>query len=424
MTDMTTRPTLPPPGAHPATGGSLGALVVSNIIGGIGVASGIAVGALLIGQLWGNEYAGVGQGLTVLGAGVAAVPLAHLAARRGRRVSLRLGYLIALAGAALIVAGATLGWLPVVLLGLAAFGFASATNLQSRYAAAELAGPHSRGRTLSFVVWATTLGSVIGPNLTSLAAGLGPRIGVEPLAAPYLFSAIGFGLAALAVTLLYRAPATLTTSAPVGSLHPAAARGGSFAALGWALRHPLARFGVVLLVVSHAVMVAIMTMTPLHLSAGEHNLVLIGGIVSLHILGMYALSPLFGWTSDQFGPLRTGVAGLIILAAAVVLAMLAGHDAVWVGASLVLLGVGWSAATIAASSLLAGVDAGELRVPLQGATDALMNYAGAFAALASAPLLAWFGFGGLSLVAGLLLVPGAVLGWGAHRWMRSTAPVR
>ncbi|MFZ2481047.1 MAG: MFS transporter, partial [Propioniciclava sp.] len=155
-----------------------------------------------------------------------------------------------------------------------------------------------------------------------------------------------------------------------------------------------------------------------------HNLVLIGGIVSLHILGMYALSPLFGWTSDQFGPLRTGVAGLIILAAAVVLAMLAGHDAVWVGASLVLLGVGWSAATIAASSLLAGVDAGELRVPLQGATDALMNYAGAFAALVSAPLLAWLGFGGLSLVAGLLLIPGAVLGWGAHRWMRSAAPVR
>ena len=404
MMEMTAPPSPQAP-ASPAA--PLAALLLSNLLGGLGIASGITVGALLVSDMGGVELAGASQALAVLGAAAAAVPLAHLAARRGRRASLGLGYAVAAAGAALIIIGASLGWLLLVLVGMAAFGFASATNLQSRYAASEVGRPSSRGLMLSVVVWATTLGSVVGPQLSPLGADIATSLRMYPLSGPYLFAAIGFVVAGLIITALYRVPL-----APAQAPTPSAISGprvGSFAALRWAMRHPVTRFAVALLVGAHAMMVAIMTMAPLFLAQRGYPLPYVGWVISLHILGMYALSPLFGWLCDQAGPVWVAIPGLAMLAVSAAYAMVNGGNILLVGASLVLLGLGWSACTIAASALLASVDVGELRVPLQGGTDALMNYAGALAALASGPLLLLLGYGGLALVAALLTLPAATL---------------
>ncbi|MDO5499006.1 MAG: MFS transporter, partial [Propionibacteriaceae bacterium] len=189
---------------------------------------------------------------------------------------------------------------------------------------------------------------------------------------------------------------------------------GALAALRWASGHPVARFAVLLIVVGHAVMVGIMSMTPVHLGQHDHGLRAIGLVISLHILGMYALSPLVGLLADRYGAMRTALAGLILLGVTAVL--IGGAPTAFgnVTAALVLLGVGWSFTTISGSALLARVDSGEVRVPLQGATDALMNYGGAAAALLGGPLLAWLGFGGLAVVAGALIVPAALVGWYAR----------
>ncbi|MFT3876086.1 MAG: MFS transporter [Propioniciclava sp.] len=401
-------------------------LVASNILGGVGVASGIAVGALLIAELGGTAMAGLGQAVSVLGAGIAAVPLAALAARHGRRRALTLGYSGAVLGGLVVIAGATAGSVWLTLLGLVGFGFAQATNLQARYAASEVAAPERRGRTMSFVVWATTIGSVVGPNLSELGASLGARLGVRELAGPYLFSVVAFTLAGTVIGLFLGRPArTSHGSAPGSGGAPSASeasgsRGatkpvGALAALVWAMRHPRARFGVVLLVAAHAVMVGIMSMTPVHLGHGGHGLRIVGLVISAHILGMYALSPVFGWAADRIGALKTALGGLLVLGASAAVAFAAPHSMPAVMVSLTLLGLGWSAATISASVLLAGVDSGAVRVPLQGATDALMSYGGATAAILSGPLLAWVGFGGLAMISGALIIPAAAIGWIAYR---------
>lgn len=393
---------------------SLLALVLGNVLGGVGVASGIAVGSLLIVSLSSTAFAGVGQALSVLGAGVLAVPLAALAARRGRRRALALGYGVAAAGAALVLVAAAIGSLPLLFVALLAFGAAQATGLQARYAASEVSDPARRGTVMSIVVWATTLGSVAGPNLSSPGGALGAGLGIPRLAGPYLFSLAGFLLAGLAITaLLARTPPAQGGQAR--PTHPISAR----RSLAWAWAHPVARFAVTLIVTAHAAMVGIMSMTPVHLGRLGHGLDVIGLVISLHILGMYALSPVFGLLADRWGPMRTALVGLILLGSSAALAFLAPGNLPGTVVSLTVLGLGWSASVISASVLLAGVDSGEVRVPLQGATDALMNYGGAAAALLAGLLLTAAGFGGLALVAGALVVPAAAVGWVARTSRRT-----
>ncbi len=399
----------------------IGVLVASNILGGVGVASGIAVGALLVEQVGGTSVAGLGQAMSVLGAAVAAVPLVAVATRWGRRWSLTLGYALAVLGGALVVVAALLGWLVLLLVGLGLFGVAQATNLQSRYAASELAPAATRARTMSVVVWVTTIGSVAGPNLTAAGAQLGARLGVPALAGPYLFSVVAFALAGMVLSLFFRpgagagvsvleersAAPTTTGTATAAPVHAVGAR----EALRWAVRHPVARFAVVLITAAHATMVMVMAMTPLHMHHDGMSLEVVGIVISAHILGMYALSPVFGWLADRYGALPVAIGGLGIFAAAITLGLMAaaGAGLAVTMSALVLLGLGWSASLIASSAMLAGVDSGSVRVPLQGATDALMNYAGAGAAAVAGPVLALDGFRGVNLVALVLLVPAAVL---------------
>lgn len=388
----------------------VGTLVVSNLLGGIGVASSVAVSGLLVEHLGATSIAGLGQASSVLGAAVAAIPLAGLAERRGRRRSLAVGYVIALAGAGVVLLSAAVHSLPLLLLGLACFGVSQATNLQSRYAATDGVPATSRARTMSIVVWATTIGSVAGPNLSDVGERAGESVGLTGLAGPYLFSAAAFALATVVITLGLPGPApalTQPTSAAAG-IESAATRVTALEALRWALGHPSARLGVVLLAAAHATMVMVMVMTPLHMQHHGMSITVVGLVISLHVVGMYAVSPLFGWLTDAWGALRTAALGTAVLGLAVVVGFVsAATDAseAVTAAALVLLGLGWSASTIAASSVIAATAADGVRLPLQGAADAGMNYAGALAAVVAGPLLAGGGFQAVNVAGAVLLVP-------------------
>lgn len=379
-------------------------LVVSNLLGGVGVASGVAVGGLLAEELGGTAVAGLGQATSVLGAAVAAVPLATFAAARGRRWALALGYVLATAGAGLVIAAAVLGQLWLLLLGLGLFGVSSATNLQSRYAAAEHASAASRGRAMSVVIWATTIGAVAGPNLTAPGDAAGMSLGLPHLAGPYLFSVIAFALGAIVV-------ASLFPRAPAGAVERTRTRGGALAALRWALQHRQARFAVVLVACAHAVMIVVMVMTPVHMQHDGMTLELVGIVISLHVLGMYALSPVFGALVDRRGAVPVAWLGMALLAVALGLGFLAGGGtggSTLTAVALTVLGIGWSASLISASAHLTAVAADDVRVPLQGVTDAGMNYAGAAAAACAGPVLAWGGFEAINVVGAVLLAPALV----------------
>jgi MFS family permease len=408
-------------------GRSIGVLIVSNLLGGVGVASGVAVGGLLAERLGGTSVAGLAQAASVLGAAVAAVPLAAMATRRGRRWALSLGYAFAVVGALLIIASAVLSQLIIMLVGLGLFGVAQAVNLQSRYAAADNAPLASRARTMSIVIWATTIGSVAGPNLTAVGDRLGLSLGLPGLVGAYLFSVVSFAAAATVLALFFRpvvAPAVPSPTAAVGSARTPRPVG-AIAALRWAGRHPVARFAVVLTACAHSVMVMVMVMTPLHMQHHGMSLELVGIVISLHVLGMYALSPVFGWLADRWGAVHTAIAGMVILVVAVALGFLAaalaaggaehaehggsGGGSTLTAIALTILGIGWSACIISASSLLAGVSSDEVRIPLQGATDAGMNYAGALAAALAGPILAFGDFRGVNVAAVIILAPAFAL---------------
>ncbi|MCF4120622.1 MFS transporter [Antribacter sp. KLBMP9083] len=416
----TDTPSDTPAPAPAGAGRNVVVLVVSNLLAGVGVASGAAVGALLAEDLGGTSVAGLAQATGVLAAAVASIPLAGLAARRGRRRALALGYALATVGALLIVTAALAGQFLLLLVGLALYGIANATNLQSRYAAGENAGETTRGRTMAVVLWATTVGSVAGPNLAGPGAALARAVGLPVLAGPYLFSLAAYVLAGTVIALLYRsahpvvAPATPPGATALGHRRKA---DGALASLAWALRMPRTRFAVVTTAVAHSVMIMVMVMTPLHMQHGGMSLELVGLVISLHVLGMFAFSPVFGWLTDRLGPTAVGAAGLTLQASAVAVGLVAaraaaahgGHGTESVTAiALVLLGLGWSACVISASAVLAAVPDDRRRLPLQGATDALMNYAGAAAAAVAGPLLAWGGFQAVNVAGAVLLVPAVV----------------
>jgi MFS family permease len=388
--------------APTATRRALTSLTLSNLLGGVGVASGFAVGGRLIERAGGTAAAGVGQAAGVLGAGLVAVPLARLAAARGRRWSLGIGYAVAVVGAGVILWGAAWNNLPILLAGLALFGVAQATNLQSRYAATDHVDPNRRGRAMSLVIWATTVGTVLGPNLTDPGDRIGAHLGLPTLAGPYLFSLIGFALAGLVIIVAHPRFRSDDVAARIRGVRPV----GALAALRWAGRNPTARTGVVAVAGGHAIMVAVMVMTPLHMQHHGMTLKLVGLVISLHTLGMYALSPVFGWLTDRVGPVRTAWVGVALFVGALGLgfAVAGGDTGPLTAAALFLLGLGWSATTLAGSAMIAATPDPAVRVPLQGAADATMSDAGAAAAAVAGPVLALGGFEAINALGAVGLV--------------------
>ncbi|WP_197429706.1 MFS transporter [Auraticoccus cholistanensis] len=399
----------PPAGGQPVTdppggGRRVAVLVAAQLLSGVGVASGVAVGGVLAEQLAGTaSAAGTAQTASIVGAGLVAIPLSELASRHGRRIGLGVGFGLGALGALAVLVSAVLGWFVLMLLGMLLFGSATAAGLQSRYAAAELARPGRRAQTMSLVIWSTTVGSVIGPNLSQVGSDLGVGLGVPAPAGPYLFSLVVF--AASALVLVVGIPPTRTrTSADAAPRTPARV------VVGAALRHPATRLGIVAVVAGHAMMVSVMVMTPVHMTHHGMSLNLVGLVISVHILGMYAASPLFGWLADRAGARTVLAVGVVLF----VLAFLggafspAGHGAEggghwWLAVALGLLGLGWSACLIGGSALMAQGGPDEARMRLQGTVDSAMNLVAAAMAALSGPVLAVGGYPSVNLLGAAVL---------------------
>jgi MFS family permease len=394
---------------------TLGVLSGGVALAGLGVTVGITAGGLLARDVAGTDSAsGLGQTAGVLGAAVLAVPLARVSDAAGRRVGLAAGYAISAVGAVLTVLAAAASSLALLLVGLFLFGAATACGLQSRYAAADLAAPERRGRALSLVVWATTIGSVAGPNLAAPGAELGEALGLPPLGGVFVVSAMVFASVAVGLPLLLRPdPLLLARRIGGGGAGPRPRR-----ATGVALRAVWStmagRLGLTSVVVSHAVMVGVMVMTPVHMghAGGAEGTVLrlVGLVISVHVAGMYLFSPLVGLLADRIGaPTVVALGGLLLLAAAAVAGTAAPADSVQLGAGLLLLGLGWSCGLIAGSALVTASVGPDLRPTAQGGTDLLMGLGAALAGVVGGPLLAWGGFGLVSGVSAALVLPLAVV---------------
>ncbi len=202
-------------------GYTLRLLFGTQILGGVGTTIGISVGALLAARLGGVGVSGLGQSCVVVGAALLAVPVSRLMNARGRRPGLVLAYVTGALGALLVVTAARQHWLPLFFVGMLLFGGGSAANLQARYTAVDLSPPRRRGRQLSIIVWATTLGAVAAPNLVNLADRLVRPFGLPELTGPFVLSTLAFGLVALILTVLLRPDPLLVARGYAGtSLQP------------------------------------------------------------------------------------------------------------------------------------------------------------------------------------------------------------
>jgi MFS family permease len=372
-------------------------LALTQVFGGIGMGGVLSLGALLAEQLSGSAaFSGMAATMSTLGAAIVAVPLARLALRRGRRVSLAAGSLIAAAGAVLAIVSAALGTFPLLLLALALLGVGGATNLQARFAATDLASPSTRGRDLSTVVWATTIGAVLGPNLFAPGETVGAALGLPPLTGAFAFAAVAqVGAAALYAFALTPDPllTALTRRDPAVEVPP---RRSAFSIL---RSNPGALFAVATIALSHATMVSMMSMAPVHLRDHGIALTIVGFTISLHIAGMYALSPVFGYLSDRWGRLPVILCGQGLLLISLALSWLGEASPFTMGAALVLLGLGWSASVISASALVSDSVTIDERASLQGFSDLSMNGAGAIGGAVAGPILLAAGYSGLGLAA-------------------------
>jgi MFS family permease len=384
-------------------------LVIGQLLSGVGVASGVAVGGILAAQLTGTTAAsGFVQTAAALGAGLAAVPLANLAVRAGRRWALSTGFALGAMGAALVLLAAMLAQFWLMAAGMLFFGSATAAGLQARYAAVDGAPAEKAGRAMSIVIWATTVGSVAGPNLSEPGRLLGIRLGLVPLSGPFTFSLAAFVTAALVMAVFFVTPPGILAPASPGN---PAKRHGAWRALRVASRNPRALAALAAVTGGHAIMVGVMVMTPVAMHSHGHPLEIIGIVISLHILGMYAASPLFGWLVDRAGAHAVVLAGCTIFLAATVLGAIVSErsNPMLMSVALIMLGLGWSACLIGGSSLLTQSAPDELRVPLQGASDMTMNLAAAGMAALAGPVLAAGGFFWVNVMALAVLVPMVLL---------------
>jgi MFS family permease len=411
-------------------------LSAAQVFGGIGTGATVSIGSILAVELSGSSaWAGAVATVMTLGAALSALPLAALADRRGRRVGQVTGLSAALAGAVLIVLSLVSGLFVLLVLGAAGIGVGTAASLQARFAAVDLADAEHRGRALSAVVWAVTVGAVAGPNLIQPGAVVGRALGLPTVAGPFVISAAGL---VLAIVLLYAGlrpdPLLLARELasrpgngaepgmpPPAANQPAAilakAPGGSLVRGLRAIRQSKAAvLALSAIVGANAVMVGVMSMTPLHLqelmagpgashaghAASGDVLVIIGFTISLHIAGMFALSPVMGWLTDKVGRTETIILGYGLLLSAVATAGFGQRSTTAVAFGLVLLGLGWSAATISGSTLLAESVGQESRVVVQGVSDMLMGGAGAVGGAVSGLVLSWAGYLGLNMAAGVV----------------------
>ncbi|CAB4924473.1 unannotated protein [freshwater metagenome] len=378
-------------------------LASAQVLNGVGVAGTVAAGSLLVSSITDSEtLAGLAQTSAVLGAAALALPLARLTARGGRRLALSVGYISGVIGSAFAILGGAHRNIFLMLIGTFLVGAASAAGYQARFAAIDLATQESRAKQLSFVVWGSTIGAVAGPNLMDPAGNLAEFFNLPRLVGPYLVSATTLMCATIVIQVFLRPDPYLTAEKQA---HVINKKGSTKAALAHIRSNPKTLFAISSIAIGHVAMVSVMVMTPIHMAHVDVTLRVIGFVISVHVLGMYAFSPLVGTLSDRLGRIRVIQIGLVILLSSTLIAGTAAADnAVQLGIGLFLLGLGWSCTLIAGSAFLSESVSLEMRPASQGASDLVMNLSGAGGGALAGVIIGTLNYGWLCLFASIPVI--------------------
>ncbi|GFH81500.1 MULTISPECIES: MFS transporter [Streptomyces diastaticus group] len=395
-------------------------LVASQILSGAGLAAGVTVGALLAQDMLGTtSLAGLPSALLTAGSALTAIAVGRISQARGRRPGLAIGYLTGAIGSAGVITAAVLENPVLLFIGLFVYGAGTATNLQARYAGADLAPPGHRARALSTVLVATTLGGVAGPNLAAPAGTLAEHLRIPHLAGLFVISGAAYALAALVLALWLR-PDPLLMARDIAQAKEADAAGSpaTAATADTGAGRGGVLLGALVMILTQLVMVAIMTMTPVHMHDHGHSTAASGLVIGIHIGAMYLPSPLTGWLVDRYGHMKIAAAsGLTLLAAGVFAAAAPGDSVFLLALALALLGLGWNFGLVSGTAIITDTVPLATRTKTQGLVDVSIAVAGATGGMASGIMVAATSYPALALAGGALslaLLP-AVAATAYHR---------
>jgi len=387
-------------------------LVAAQVLSGAGLAAGVTVGALLARDMLGSDsLAGIPSFLFTVGSAGAAVLVGRLSDVHGRRRGLGLGYAAGALGAAVVVAAAAMDSVALLLPALLVYGAGTATNLQARYAGADLAAPTRRARAISTVLVATTVGAVVGPNAVSVMGDVAGSFDLPRLAGPFILAAVAYAVAGAVLLARLRPDPLLLARERAESVELAPVVGDAADSDEREASGSGVFVGGATMVVAQLVMVAIMTMTPIHMDRHGHGLSATGAVIAAHIAGMYLPSPLSGRLVDRFGGRPIALASGATLALAGVLAAgVPGDEVVGVAVALMVLGVGWNLGLVSGTAIVTDAVSLSVRARTQGSVDLCVAVAGAGAGLSSGALVAATSYPTMSLVGAVmaLVVLGAI----------------
>jgi MFS family permease len=379
-------------------------VVLSQIFGGAGLAAGITVGALLAKDMLGTDsVAGLPTALFTLGSAGAALIVGRLSQRYGRRAGLASGFLAGGIGAIGVIIAAVTNNILLLFASLLIYGAGSATNLQARYAGTDLASSKRRATAVSIAMVSTTFGAVAGPNLVEVMGEFAISVGVPALSGPFILAAAAYIVAGLVLLFFLRPDPFVVARAIALAERNARADSPDFVEEELITNKRGIGVAALIMVLTQMVMVAIMTMTPVHMGTHGHGLSAVGMVIGFHIGAMYLPSLLTGVLVDKIGRASMAVAsGITLLISGIVAAVAPGESMLWISLALILLGLGWNFGLISGTALLVDATNPTNRAKMQGTVDVMVALSGASGGMLSGMVVANSSFAFLSLAGGVL----------------------
>ncbi|MGG0705912.1 MFS transporter [Bacillus paramobilis] len=382
---------------------------ISQMFGGAGLAAGITVGALLAQQMLGTDaFAGLPAAMFTMGSAVAAFFVGKLSQQYGRRVGLAGGFIVGGLGAIGVVMAALTNSIILLLVSLLIYGAGTATNLQARYAGTDLANKKQRATAISITMVMTTFGAVAGPNLVGVMGRFAHSIGIPELAGPFILSAAAFILAGIVLFVMLRPDPLLIANMIETYKQEHTYKGQAVTEEATENKRGIT-VGAIVMILTQIVMVAIMTMTPVHMGHHGHGLSAVGLVIGFHVGAMYLPSLVTGMLIDKIGRTTMSIAGGVILLAAGVIAAIAPSDSlILLIVALSLLGLGWNLGLISGTAQIVDATIPSTRAKTQGKIDVFIALAGASGGAMSGMVVANSSYAALSLAGGVvafMLIP-------------------